>query len=45
MMKPPRECFVCRGIGYVIERNPDLTGERWIRVPCKRCKGAGFVRE
>jgi len=45
-LKPIKECPYCNSIGYKIIRNPnpDLTEDRWIRVPCKKCKGVGFLR-
>lgn len=49
-MKPLRECPVCRGIGYLIEKGNGVTegnpeGLRWYRVRCWKCRGAGLVRE
>lgn len=50
MMKPLKPCPICDGIGYLIERREGVTldnpeGFRWIRVPCRKCRGAGFLRE
>jgi predicted nucleic-acid-binding Zn-ribbon protein len=50
-LRPLRECPDCKGDGYKIVRgdkvdlilNPDNL--RWVRIPCKRCDGGGFVRE
>jgi DnaJ-class molecular chaperone len=45
LRQPLKECPSCLGDGYKIEKNPDPTGDRWIRVSCLRCKGKGYVRE
>jgi hypothetical protein len=48
-LKPLNPCPVCKTIGYLIEKRDGVTldnpeGLRWVRVPCYKCKGAGFLR-